>query len=88
MNSKYFNAIALTIIILCFFIAGMVQAHEAVIIEVKGADETLDYACKGFVGSLVDQGKVLEELREASEEVCRELLVERLEPVHYQHDHG
>lgn len=88
MKDKYFNIIAIVIIITSFFIAGLVQAHETVVVEVNKTNRALAYACHGFVNSLVEDGKVDVADVQKSIQTCVNLIAERMDAKPHQHDHG
>ena len=79
-----FNAIAFFIIISCFFVAGMVKAHDAVVVDVQKTDAALRYACTAFV----DQIEPAVPDAEKAITTCVNTLAERFGAEYYQHDHS
>lgn len=87
MKDEHWHILALIFIIGCFFVAGAVRSHEAVVVDVPKTNAALRYACTGFVDQLVNDGKVVSDDREVSIDSCINILAERFEAKPYLHNH-
>ena len=87
MNGKYFNAIAMAIIIGCFFVAGLAKAHDTVVVDERKTGKALALVCSSLVEMMERDGQVLPENKKAAIKKCITITANSMGAELHLHDH-